>query len=84
MTDIDAAFVEQIIDVPERQRKANIQHHRQAYELGLVLKYLNEAGLVIPKRYATALPGSSEVILTRPTAFLRNFRQGMKTFTHLS
>ena len=55
MTDIDAAFVEQILDVPERQRKANIQHHRQAYELGLVLKYLNEAGLVIPKRYVSVV-----------------------------
>ncbi len=33
---------------------------------GLVLKYLKEEGLVIPKRYATALPRSSKVLLTRP------------------
>ncbi len=31
---------------------------------GLVLKYLNEAGLVIPKRYANPLPRSSKVNLT--------------------
>ncbi len=31
---------------------------------GLVLKYLKEGGLVIPKRYATALPRSSKVNLT--------------------
>ncbi len=33
---------------------------------GLVLKYLNEAGLVMGKSYATALPRSSKVLLTRP------------------
>ncbi len=33
---------------------------------GLVLKYLKEAGLVIPKRYAYPLPRSSKVLLTRP------------------
>ncbi|WP_170610995.1 recombinase family protein [Ruegeria arenilitoris] len=30
------------------------------------MKYLKLAGLVIPKRYATALPCSSKVLLTRP------------------
>nr|WP_291896714.1 hypothetical protein [Maricaulis sp.] len=34
MSDIDAAFVEQILDVPERQRKTDIQHHGQADDLG--------------------------------------------------
>ena len=33
---------------------------------GLVLKYLKDAGFVIPSRYATSLPRSSEVNLTRP------------------
>ncbi|CUH41239.1 hypothetical protein RUM4293_01137 [Ruegeria atlantica] len=33
---------------------------------GLVLKYLKEAGLVMGKSYATALPRSSKVLLTRP------------------
>ena len=32
---------------------------------GLVLKYLKEADLVMNARYATALPGSSQVVLTR-------------------
>ncbi len=31
---------------------------------GLVLKYLKETGLFIPKRYATTLPHSSKVNLT--------------------
>ncbi len=33
---------------------------------GLVLKFLKEAGLVMCKNYATALPRSSKVLLTRP------------------
>ncbi|CUK20080.1 hypothetical protein RUE5091_04474 [Ruegeria denitrificans] len=33
---------------------------------GLVLKYLKEAGLVMGKSYATTLPRSSKVNLTRP------------------
>ncbi len=39
---------------------------------GLVLKYLKEAGLVIPKRYANPLPRSSKVNLTRPHKILTN------------
>ncbi len=41
---------------------------------GLVLKYLNEAGLVIPKRYATPLPRSSKVNLTRPNRVHRELQ----------
>ncbi|CUH42703.1 hypothetical protein RUM4293_01592 [Ruegeria atlantica] len=33
---------------------------------GLVLKYLKEAGLVMGKSYATPLPRSTQVLLTRP------------------
>ncbi len=34
---------------------------------GLVLKYLKVAGLVMGKSYATNLPRSSKVLLTRPS-----------------
>ena len=34
MADIDAAFVEQIFDLPQRKRKPDIHHHRQADDLG--------------------------------------------------
>lgn len=43
---------------------------------GLVLKYLKETGLVMTKRYETALPRSSEVILTKP--FQQCQSQGLK------
>ncbi len=35
---------------------------------GLVLKYLKEAGRVMGKSYATTLPRSSKVLLTRPAS----------------
>ena len=95
VANIDAAFMQQIFHIAERQREPDVQHHRQADDLWarfeiakrrrlghertlpttlprlkssysdktLVLKYLIEAGLVIPKRYATALPRSSQPLL---------------------
>ncbi len=42
---------------------------------GLVLKYLKEGGLVIPKRYANPLPASTQVLLTRPLNVLLSFAQ---------
>jgi len=33
MTDIDAAFVQQILDVAKRQREPSVHHHRQADDL---------------------------------------------------
>ncbi len=38
---------------------------------GLVLKYLKEAGLFMGKSYATPLPASSKVLLTKPNERLR-------------
>ena len=34
MADIDAAFVEQIFDLPQRKRIPDIHHHGQADDLG--------------------------------------------------
>ncbi len=33
MAHVDAAFAEQVLDIPKRQRKTDIQHHRQADDL---------------------------------------------------
>lgn len=33
MTDIDAAFIQQIFDIANGQREANVRHHRQADDL---------------------------------------------------
>lgn len=40
MTDIDAPFMEQILYIPERQRKSDVQHHRQADDFGATMKVL--------------------------------------------
>jgi len=34
VADLDAAFVEEILHIPERQRVADVEHHRQADDLG--------------------------------------------------
>jgi hypothetical protein len=34
MADLNAALMQQVLDVAERQRKSDVQHNRQAYDLG--------------------------------------------------
>lgn len=36
--DIDAAFVEQVLDIPQRRWKADVHHHRKANYLGRSLE----------------------------------------------
>jgi hypothetical protein len=45
MAHIDAAFVEQVLHVPERQWEPDIEHHRQADDLGAGLEPLEGAEL---------------------------------------
>jgi hypothetical protein len=40
MADFDAAFVQQILNIAERQREPNVQHHRQADDFRAALKAL--------------------------------------------
>jgi hypothetical protein len=42
VADLDAAFVQQILDIAQRQREPHIHHHRQADDLG--------RGFEVPKR----------------------------------
>lgn len=34
VTDVDATFVEEIFDIAQRERKTDVQHHRQADDFG--------------------------------------------------
>jgi hypothetical protein len=45
VADLDAALVQQVLDVPQREREADVQHNRQADDLGGRLEPLEEAGL---------------------------------------
>jgi hypothetical protein len=38
MADLDAALMQEILHVAQRQRKADVQHHRQADDLGARLE----------------------------------------------
>lgn len=40
MANIDAAFMQQVFDIAERQREPNVQHHRQADDFWAALKAL--------------------------------------------
>lgn len=40
MADLDAALMQQILDVAERQRETDVQHHRQADNFRATLKAL--------------------------------------------
>jgi hypothetical protein len=42
VADFDPSFVQQIFDIPERQREPHVHRHRQADDLGLVLNDLKE------------------------------------------
>jgi hypothetical protein len=33
MADVDAALMQEILDIPKRKRKSNAHHHRQADDL---------------------------------------------------
>jgi hypothetical protein len=43
MRDIDAALTEQVLDIPERQRVADVHHHRQADDLRRGLEVAEDA-----------------------------------------
>jgi hypothetical protein len=40
MADVDAALMQQVLDVSERKGKANVQHYRQANDLRAAVKVL--------------------------------------------
>ena len=63
---LDAALVQQILDIPEREREPNIHYYRQADDLGARLEVAKRAWCVHPR---TLRPGtrSSEFPLTRPS-----------------
>jgi hypothetical protein len=47
--DLDRAFVQQVLDVPQRERITDV-HHRQADDLGLRLEDAEDAGGAHPRK----------------------------------
>jgi hypothetical protein len=40
VADVDAAFVQKVLNIPQRERKTHIHHHGQADDFGRRLKVL--------------------------------------------
>ena len=56
IANVDAALVEQILDIPKRQREADVEHHRQADDLGARLEVLKRGKFCHDRTLAGALP----------------------------
>ena len=56
VADFDAALVQQVFDVAQRQREPDIHHHRQADDFGARLEPLEGAGLSHATTLASSLP----------------------------
>ena len=56
MTDVDAALVQQILDVSQRDRETNVQHHRQADDLLARLEIFVRVTFLHPGTLPSPLP----------------------------
>ena len=56
MADVDAPFMKQFLDVPQRQRKPDIQHYRQADDLGAGFEVLERGAFDHHRKLDGALP----------------------------
>ena len=50
MADIDAALVKQILDIAQRQRKSDVQHHRQTDDLWIAVEVFERIAFRHPQR----------------------------------
>ena len=48
--DVNAALMQQVFDIPKRERVAHIHHHRQAEDLGRRLEVAENTGVAHPVR----------------------------------
>src|SRR5690606_28835863 len=69
VADVDAAFVQQVFDTPQRERKADVHHHRQADDLGRRLEVAEwrkpGVGWRRTARRPRIKPSSSDTALSR-------------------
>src|SRR6056297_1346059 len=56
VADVDAALMEQVLDIPQREREANVEHHRQADDLLARLEVLEGAGFAHTGTLTNPLP----------------------------
>jgi hypothetical protein len=68
MADVDAAFVQKILHIPQRERKPHIHHNGQADDLRARLKVTKGAGFCHRVTLVGAKPVGKKVPLTLPPA----------------
>ena len=64
VADIDPAFEQQIFNLPQRERIADVHHHMRRITSGELLK--QRKGLRIAAGYGSPVLGSSQFALTMP------------------
>ena len=52
VADLDAPLVQEILDIAQRQREADVEHHRQANDLGARFEVAKRGALGHPARLA--------------------------------
>jgi len=62
VANVDAALIEQILDLPQRQRETDLHHHRKANDLGRRLEVAERIfhSLTLPSAHLQLKPGSSD------------------------
>ena len=73
VADVDAALVQQVLDVSERKREPDVHHHRQADDLGAGLEVPEGGAFGHPKRLAGRSARLNQILLTMPAP---EFAQG--------
>jgi hypothetical protein len=73
VADIDAAFEQQIFNLPQRQRIANVHHHREADDLGGAVEV--PKGIAHRRRLRIAPPELKPIALTSPPLALVDGRE---------
>jgi hypothetical protein len=66
IADVDAAFVQKILDVPKRQRETDIHHHGQTDDLGARLEVEKKAAFCHPETLIAHPAASTDFALTVP------------------
>ena len=64
MAYIDSVLVQKVFDFPERERKPNVEHHRQADDLGAGFEVFERVALFHPKRLRPGTARLNQVPLT--------------------
>jgi hypothetical protein len=68
MSDLYGLLVEQVFESAQGEREPDMEHHREADDLGRLLNRVKGPGLDMPGRWPASCPASSRATLTEPEA----------------